>query len=150
MIDRIASAAGQPQLVSRIRVKSQRFAYDAHRLPISGPSAPFGVAKIYDIRARARVVPLREQAVLLNFLCASRRQIIHKQYPTGGFVVREIVETLLIAQDQPRIEHFVRQPANRWLFSASESLHDVVEIASIECELPLTDVYDKVDMAGDA
>jgi Uma2 family endonuclease len=57
---------------------------------------------------------------------------------------------LLIAQDQPRIEHFVRQPDNRWLFSASDHLQDVVEIASIECELPLTDVYDKVDMAGDA
>ncbi len=55
-----------------------------------------------------------------------------------------------MAQDQPRIEHFVRQPDNRWLFSVSDSLHDVVEIASIECELPLTDVYDKVDMAGDA
>ncbi len=57
---------------------------------------------------------------------------------------------LLIAQDQPRIEHFVRQPDHRWLFSASERLHDVVDIASLECELPLTDVYDKVDIAGDA
>ena len=56
---------------------------------------------------------------------------------------------LLIAQDQSRIEHFVRQPDDRWLFSASDSLRDVVEIASIECELPLADVYDKVDMSGD-
>ena len=56
---------------------------------------------------------------------------------------------LLIAQDQVRIEHFVRQPDDRWLFSASDGLDDAVEIASIACELPLADVYDKVEMSGD-
>ncbi|MBI4640700.1 MAG: Uma2 family endonuclease [Candidatus Tectomicrobia bacterium] len=53
---------------------------------------------------------------------------------------------LLISQDQPRVEHFVRQPNHQWLFSAYENIHDVVEIPSIMCKLPLVDIYDKLDL----
>jgi Uma2 family endonuclease len=56
-------------------------------------------------------------------------------------------EYLLIAQEQPRIEQFVRQADGRWLFSAHERLADAVEITSAGCILPLADVYDKVDLA---
>jgi len=54
-----------------------------------------------------------------------------------------------VSQDQHKIEHFVRQPDNRWLFSAYATLDDVVEIPSIACVLPLRDVYDKVDLVGE-
>lgn len=54
---------------------------------------------------------------------------------------------LLIAQDQPRIEHFTRQPDGRWLYAAYDGLEETVPINSIGCELPLADVYDKVELA---
>ena len=54
---------------------------------------------------------------------------------------------VLISQDQPKIEHFVRQSDSRWLFSAYNNLDDTVEIMSIACALPLRDVYDKVDVS---
>jgi Uma2 family endonuclease len=60
-----------------------------------------------------------------------------------------VSDYLLIAQDQHKIEHFMRQTDNRWLFVAYTNLDDVVEIASIACALPLRDVYDKVELSGD-
>ena len=55
---------------------------------------------------------------------------------------------LLVTQDSARIEHFRRQPGNVWLFSEVTGLGDTVIVDSISCRLPLTDVYDKVNLGG--
>jgi Uma2 family endonuclease len=60
-----------------------------------------------------------------------------------------VSDYLLVSQDQHKIEHFIRQSDNRWLFSAYMALDDVVEIPSIAGALPLRDVYDKVELAGE-
>lgn len=62
--------------------------------------------------------------------------------------LESLVDYLLIAQDQPRIEHFARQPDGRWLYTAYDGLEHIVPIDSIGCALPLADVYDKVDLAA--
>ncbi len=52
---------------------------------------------------------------------------------------------VLVAQDQPLIEHFVRQEHGQWLLAASVSdLSGSVSLASIQCTLPLTNVYDRI------
>lgn len=51
---------------------------------------------------------------------------------------------LLVAQDQPRIEHYQRQPDGRWLYSAADGLEAQVEIANIGCVLHLAEVYERV------
>jgi Uma2 family endonuclease len=51
---------------------------------------------------------------------------------------------LLIAQDSVRLEQYVRQSDGRWLLSEYTTLKETAEIQSIECDLPLKDVYDKV------
>jgi Uma2 family endonuclease len=48
-------------------------------------------------------------------------------------------EYVLIAQDSPRIEHFLRQDNGTWLFSDAS-----IELPSIGCTLALADVYRKV------
>jgi Uma2 family endonuclease len=53
-------------------------------------------------------------------------------------------EYLLIAQDEPRIEHFLRQPDNTWLFSEANGLDAVLELASIQGTLQLAEVYETV------
>ena len=50
-------------------------------------------------------------------------------------------EYLLIAQDQPLVEHYLRQPDNRWLLATFEQLDDVIALDSIGCMLALADVY---------
>ena len=53
-------------------------------------------------------------------------------------------EYLLIAQDQPLIEHYVRQAHNRWLLATFEQLGDVIALDAIGCTLALADVYDGI------
>lgn len=60
-----------------------------------------------------------------------------------------VMEYVLIAQTKPHIEHYVRQPDNRWLLAEAESLHDIVHLPSIDCQLALVEVYDKVEIVGE-
>ncbi len=53
-------------------------------------------------------------------------------------------EYLLIAQDKPHIEHYIRQPDGKWLYEVIEGLAATVHLSSIACDLPITEVYDKV------
>jgi Uma2 family endonuclease len=59
-----------------------------------------------------------------------------------------LTEYVLIAQDKLRLEHFVRQPDNRWLLAETNRLDETLHLPSIDCELALAEVYDKVDALG--
>jgi Uma2 family endonuclease len=65
-----------------------------------------------------------------------------EQYRT----LASLVDYLLIAQDRCHVEHFARQPDGRWLLSEARSLEETLRIASIECELALAEVYEKVPL----
>lgn len=56
-----------------------------------------------------------------------------------------LTDYLLISQDKPHIEHFTRQQGGVWLFSESAGLDAVMPIESIQCQLPLAEVYDRVE-----
>ena len=58
--------------------------------------------------------------------------------------IESLAEYLLVAQGTYRIEHHAKQPDGRWLLSDYHSLHDAVVLNSIQCKLPLREVYDKV------
>src|SRR5262245_36456043 len=60
-----------------------------------------------------------------------------------------LMEYVLIAQTKPHVEHYVRQPANRWLLAEADSLQDTVHLSSIACHLALAEVYDKMDIGGE-
>ncbi|HEX8000470.1 MAG TPA: Uma2 family endonuclease [Pyrinomonadaceae bacterium] len=55
-------------------------------------------------------------------------------------------EYLLVAQDEYKIEQYIKQPDGRWLLADIKSLEATVEMPSIQCKLPLADVYDKVSL----
>ena len=55
-----------------------------------------------------------------------------------------LAEHLLVAQDEIRLEQYVRQPDGQWLLYDYRSPDDVAELKSIGCTLALRDVYDKV------
>lgn len=55
-----------------------------------------------------------------------------------------LAEHLLVAQDEVRLEQYVKQPNGPWLLFESSSLDNIVELPSISCSLALRDVYDKV------
>ena len=54
---------------------------------------------------------------------------------------------LMLSQDRLRAELFVRQ-GDSWLLSIYEQSSDVIPLVALDTELPLAEVYDKVDLAG--
>lgn len=56
-----------------------------------------------------------------------------------------LTDYVLVSQDKPLLEHFARQPEDKWLLSTYSGLEAVAPITSIACDLALADVYDKVD-----
>jgi Uma2 family endonuclease len=61
--------------------------------------------------------------------------------------VESLAEYVLVAQDASRIEQYLRQPDGRWLFTSVAGLEATISLPSIQCELALAEVYDKVPAA---
>ncbi len=58
--------------------------------------------------------------------------------------IASLTEYVLVSQDKPRVEQFLRQPDGHWLYSET-SADGVIKLTSIDCELSLNDIYDKVE-----
>ena len=56
-----------------------------------------------------------------------------------------LTDYLMISPNEFRVEHFVRQSDNQWLLSEVTSEEQSVVIMSIGCELPISEVYDRVE-----
>jgi Uma2 family endonuclease len=60
--------------------------------------------------------------------------------------IESLSEYLLLAQDEYKVEQYVKQADSRWLLSDISSLAGMLELSSIQCTLALADVYDKVTL----
>lgn len=58
--------------------------------------------------------------------------------------VPSLQEYILVAQDKPLMECYVRQPNNSWLLTAYAGLHSTFEFASVPVLIPLAEVYNGV------
>lgn len=56
-------------------------------------------------------------------------------------------EYLTVAQDKPHIEHWTRQQEDSGSLVEFNNLSQTIRLASIDCVLPLKEIYDKVDWA---
>ncbi len=56
-----------------------------------------------------------------------------------------LAEYVLISQEEPHIEHYVRRPDNQWLLSEVSDLQGSIQLPSINCTLTLAEVYEKVE-----
>ena len=53
-------------------------------------------------------------------------------------------EYVLLAQDRPHCEHYVRQADGSWVFTETSNLDDTIALTTIGCELALREAYDRV------
>jgi Uma2 family endonuclease len=58
-------------------------------------------------------------------------------------------EYLLVAQDRPHVEHYVRQDDGSWRFTESDDLDTDIACPSLDVTLPLTEVYLDVSFDSD-
>lgn len=59
-----------------------------------------------------------------------------------------LAEYVTVEQTEPHVEHYVRQPENRWLLTEFAELSQSIRLESIDCTLPLSEIYDKIDWAA--
>ncbi len=52
-------------------------------------------------------------------------------------------EYVMVSQDEVRVERYTRR-GDDWILTEFTSLDDVLRLASIDCEVPLREIYDKV------
>jgi Uma2 family endonuclease len=57
--------------------------------------------------------------------------------------ISSLKEYVLVSQDRPRVEQFLRQTVGRWLYSETSG-DSTINLTSIDCELLLKDIYEKV------
>lgn len=53
-------------------------------------------------------------------------------------------EYVLIAQDEPTIEHYARQADGQWLYALVEGLEATLTLPTVGCALALAEVYEQV------
>jgi len=58
--------------------------------------------------------------------------------------IESFTEYLLIAQDRPHVWQFVKQSDNSWLNHEFSALEDKFRVASLDCELDLSELYQDV------
>lgn len=64
--------------------------------------------------------------------------------------IPSLKQYVLIAQDRHSVEVFTRTGTDEWTLRAEQSASASVDLTSIECSLPLSEVYDKVELEADS
>jgi Uma2 family endonuclease len=65
--------------------------------------------------------------------------------------IETLQEYVLVSQHRPLVEHYVRQPDGSWSYSSAGDLSEAIDLPSIDCRLPLSEIYDRIIFpAGDA
>ena len=59
--------------------------------------------------------------------------------------IESLREYVLIAQDEPMIQTFSRNDDGTWTLRVANALDQRIPLTSIDCELRLADIYDRVD-----
>lgn len=61
--------------------------------------------------------------------------------------IESLQEYILVSQDEARVEKYVRHGDGFWLLSEAVGLEAEIEFSSIECKIPLAEIFDKIDFS---
>jgi Uma2 family endonuclease len=61
-----------------------------------------------------------------------------------------LIDYFLISQDKPFVEHFMKQADGNWLYRSYSELDETVKIETLDCELSLREIYDRVEFEIEA
>ncbi len=63
--------------------------------------------------------------------------------------LESLQDYVLVSTNSPRVELFQRQADGFWLYSVAAGLDTRINLPSIACELPLADIYERVEFLAD-
>ncbi len=58
--------------------------------------------------------------------------------------IESLTDYVLVAAEKMRVEHYVRQTNGGWLYHEYHEAPDLLKLASVEAELPLAEIYERV------
>ena len=58
--------------------------------------------------------------------------------------IESLTDYVLVASEKMRVEHYVRQDGGGWLYREYHEGADLLKLASVEAELPLAEIYERV------
>lgn len=70
------------------------------------------------------------------------RTIKFQKYRMGNPTLSDY---FLISQDKPFVEHFMKQADGNWLYRSYSELEETIKIETLDCELSLREIYDRVE-----
>jgi Uma2 family endonuclease len=85
-------------------------------------------------------------AVIVEVLSESTKDYDRGEKFEHYRTLESLADYVLVAQDKYHVEHLVRRSDNRWLLTETNRVEDAISIESIDCTLPLVEIYDKVSM----
>lgn len=97
--------------------------------------------------ADEHVDTLLNPTVIIEVLSESTRDYDRGQRFESYRTVPSLMEYLTVAQDKIHVEHYIRQPEQRWILTEYGDRTAVISLPSIDVELRVPDVYEKVDFA---
>jgi Uma2 family endonuclease len=57
-----------------------------------------------------------------------------------------LTDYILVSQDKPFVEHFFKQADGNWLYQSYGAIDDILKIETVECQLSLREIYDRVEL----
>ena len=120
------------------------------RVKIS-PTGLYAYPEVTVVCGEARFEDTQQDTLLNPTLIVEVLSDSTEAYDRGGKFAHyrkldSLMAYVLITQTKPHVEHYLRQPDNRWLLSEADSVHDTIHLPAIDCHLALAEVYDKVDI----
>src|SRR5262245_14668281 len=111
------------------------------------PTGLYTYPDVSVVRGEARFEDHQQDTLLNPTLIVEVLSESTEAYDRGGKFAHyrklpSLLEYVLITQTKPHIEHYVRQPDDRWLLGEADNLHHTVHLTSIDCRLTLAEVYD--------
>jgi Uma2 family endonuclease len=56
-----------------------------------------------------------------------------------------LTDYVLVSQDKTFVEHFTKQADGDWLYRSFSEMTDVLRIETVDCDLSLSEIYDRVE-----
>ncbi len=63
--------------------------------------------------------------------------------------IASLEDYVLVTQTEKRVEHFHRLETGQWLLTVSEGDDAVLALAALGCEIPLSEIYENVELLAD-
>lgn len=118
----------------RVRVKSNRYCYPDVVIACDKPQF---ADDDFDI--------LLNPVIVVEILSASTKFRDKTEKLEEYRKIDSLKECLLIEQSKIFIEHYIKQTPNQWLLRIYENADEILNLESIGCEIPLSDIYLQVE-----